>query len=84
MKQLKLLKNIVSDSSGRYRGQSLYGNDFWLGVKDFCDDVNYESARLFKTNFIEVSYSISKVGVKLDMILGEVSIFFVVVLMGYE
>lgn len=65
----------MSDSSGRYRGQSLYGNDFWLGVKHFCDDVNYESAKLNKTNFIEVSYTISKVGVKLDMILGEVSIF---------
>lgn len=66
----------MSDSSGRYRGQSLYGNDFWLGVKHFCDDVNYDSIRLNKTNFIEVSYTISKIGVKLEPILGEVSINF--------
>lgn len=31
----------VADSSGRYRGQFMFGNIFWVGSKEFCLDVNY-------------------------------------------
>lgn len=33
----------VSDSSGRYRGQFIFGNVFWMGSKEFCQDVNYHN-----------------------------------------
>lgn len=40
-------KNIslisASDSSGRYRGQFFFGNDFWLGSVVFCDEVQSEA-----------------------------------------
>lgn len=30
----------ASDASGRYRGQLLFGNDFWVGSKQFCFEIN--------------------------------------------
>ncbi|XP_037037502.1 O-acyltransferase like protein [Bradysia coprophila] len=32
----------ASDASGRYRGQLLFGNDFWVGSKQFCFEINSE------------------------------------------
>lgn len=32
----------ASDASGRYRGQLLFGNDFWVGSKQFCFEINNE------------------------------------------
>lgn len=32
----------VSDASGRYRGQFFFDNDFWLGSKKLCYEINLE------------------------------------------
>ncbi|CRK99548.1 CLUMA_CG012865, isoform A [Clunio marinus] len=32
----------ISDASGRYRGQFFFLNDFWLGSKQFCYNINNE------------------------------------------
>lgn len=31
----------VSDASGRYRGQFYFENAYWLGSKQFCEEINY-------------------------------------------
>lgn len=33
----------VADASGRYRGQFYFENDYWLGSKQFCYEVNDET-----------------------------------------
>lgn len=34
----------VSDASGRYRGTYLFDNDFWLGSKQFCEEIGSEKS----------------------------------------
>lgn len=34
----------VSDASGRYRGTYLFENDFWLGSKQFCEEIGKEES----------------------------------------
>lgn len=34
------------DASGRYRGQLFFGNDFWVGSKQFCFEINKETQTL--------------------------------------
>lgn len=34
----------VSDASGRYRGAYLFENDFWLGSKQFCEEIGSEKS----------------------------------------
>lgn len=31
---------LASDASGRYRGQLLFGNDYWVGSQQFCFEIN--------------------------------------------
>ena len=34
---------LAYDSSGRYRGQIMYGNNLWVGEKHFCIEVNRDA-----------------------------------------
>ncbi|XP_062560409.1 uncharacterized protein LOC134224821 isoform X3 [Armigeres subalbatus] len=56
---------LVCDASGRYSGQSFFGNDFWLGSKSFCEEIN----RLYKsdnqTSFVEMAFFVTTIKVKL-------------------
>lgn len=36
----------ASDSSGRYGGIYFFGNDFWMGSSQFCEEVNFENQQL--------------------------------------
>lgn len=38
----------VADSSGRYRGQLMFGNMFWMGSINFCVDINYHNEQARK------------------------------------
>ncbi|XP_058446919.1 nose resistant to fluoxetine protein 6 isoform X2 [Malaya genurostris] len=53
----------VSDSSGRYSGQALFGNDFWLGSKTFCEESNKENPLNNET--IEMSFYVASVKIKI-------------------
>ncbi|KAH8317357.1 hypothetical protein KR074_009300, partial [Drosophila pseudoananassae] len=39
------------DSSGRYRGQLLFGNDKWLGQLSFCYELNRQDSQLERKHF---------------------------------
>ncbi|XP_055693335.1 nose resistant to fluoxetine protein 6 [Lutzomyia longipalpis] len=51
----------VSDSSGRYRGQFLFGNLFWMGSKQYCHDMNNELSR----HTIKFQYTVARVMIKM-------------------
>lgn len=36
----------ASDSSGQYGGIYFFGNDFWMGSSQFCEEVNFENSQL--------------------------------------
>lgn len=45
LNELRASKNWAvkaSDASGRYRGSFFFDNDYWLGSKQFCYEINYE------------------------------------------
>lgn len=65
----------VSDSSGRYGGQSFFGNDFWLGSKSFCHEINDENRRkdgTYNDQYIEMGFFVATIKIKLVQILSEV------------
>lgn len=49
----------ASDSSGRYRGQFLFGNDNWLGSFVFCDELKKEAdiALEFYVAVVTIAYN---------------------------
>jgi len=51
MKDLKTSFPPAYDSSGRYRGQLLFGNDKWLGQLSFCYEVNRQSSSEERKHF---------------------------------
>lgn len=53
------------DSSGRYRGQQLFGNEYWLGSKRFCEDVHNQNIK-DKEPAPAIQFYVAKVWVKLD------------------
>lgn len=61
----------ASDASGRYAGQFFFGNDFWLGSKMFCEEVNYQN------NFAEKSKKLPKMGFFVAKILVVIEPYFV-------
>lgn len=63
----------MSDSSGRYNGHMLFGNDNWLGSKQLCDDVNYENHKKNNDNSMEMSFSVAKILIKIIAIFPNVS-----------
>lgn len=52
---------IASDSSGRYRGQFFFGNDFWTGSLQFCKEVNNEMHAIRKEASKNLTRSIKHV-----------------------
>ncbi|XP_063709140.1 uncharacterized protein LOC134837684 [Culicoides brevitarsis] len=57
----------ASDSSGRYGGIYFFGNDFWMGSKTFCDEVNLESRELGQIERLpEMSFYMIKILVRMD------------------
>lgn len=61
----------ASDASGRYGGQFFFGNDFWLGSKLFCDEVNYQN------NFAEKAKKLPMMGFFVSKILVVIEPYFV-------
>ncbi|XP_055611338.1 nose resistant to fluoxetine protein 6 [Uranotaenia lowii] len=65
----------ASDSSGRYGGQAFFGNDFWLGSKSFCEEVNQQNAiNNGSENFIEMIFFVATIRMKLSDIMPEPTI----------
>lgn len=50
------LFSVASDASGRYRGQFLFDNNYWLGSQVICDDLE-------KINEIRLGFYIATVAV---------------------
>jgi hypothetical protein len=49
----------VSDASGRYRGMFFFDNSYWLGSKEFCEDIDSEYREIEampKLQFFVVTY----------------------------
>ncbi|GAB0097138.1 O-acyltransferase like protein [Sergentomyia squamirostris] len=51
----------ASDCSGRYRGQILFGNLFWLGSKQYCEEINNEYGR----HSVKFRYTAARVMIKM-------------------
>ncbi|XP_053691457.1 uncharacterized protein LOC128739974 [Sabethes cyaneus] len=64
----------VSDSSGRYAGLSFFGNDFWLGSKSFCEEINYVNSkelRLENGQAVEMSFFVASIKILIYQISAE-------------
>lgn len=67
----------ASDSSGRYSGQFFFGNDFWLGTKMFCDEVNYQNTFAEKSKKLpKMSFYVAKILVVIEPYFVQVSVSF--------
>lgn len=63
----------ASDSSGRYGGMYFFGNDFWMGSSQFCDEVNFESHQLGSLDRLpEMGFYMAKILVRMDPYFAEV------------
>ncbi|CAD7087739.1 unnamed protein product [Hermetia illucens] len=58
------------DSSGRYRGQFLYGNDLWLGEKIFCDEINHHTTEMEREQFF-FSFFVARILIKSNSVVRE-------------
>jgi Nose resistant-to-fluoxetine protein, N-terminal domain len=59
----------VSDACGRYRGQYFFDNQFWLGSKQFCYDIdaeNHHFRRNDSLNIPRLKFFVTKMIVKLE------------------
>lgn len=64
----------ASDSSGRYGGIYFFGNDFWMGSQQFCDEVNYENRQLGSLEQLpEMGFFMVKILVRMDPYFTEVN-----------
>lgn len=61
----------ASDASGRYRGQFFFDNDFWLGSKQFCYEINREYKGMRDVPVLQ--FFVVKVNVKLFAMTKKVS-----------
>ncbi|CAO1398931.1 unnamed protein product [Diamesa hyperborea] len=55
----------TTDSSGRYQGQYFFGNDYWLGSKTFCKEVNYMNGHT-NPEIPQMYFFVAKILVKLE------------------
>uniref|UniRef100_A0A8D8BCP9 Nose resistant to fluoxetine protein 6 n=1 Tax=Culex pipiens TaxID=7175 RepID=A0A8D8BCP9_CULPI len=55
----------VFDSSGHYGGQSLFGNDFWLGSKSFCEEINEKNSESKTEPFVHMSFFVAIIRAKI-------------------
>jgi hypothetical protein len=61
----------INDASGRYRGLYFFANDFWLGSKEFCYEINNEYKKL--KNIPPLKFYVVKSIVKLHLLSQKVS-----------
>ncbi|XP_055548848.1 O-acyltransferase like protein isoform X2 [Wyeomyia smithii] len=77
LEQLRQQRNWalqVSDSSGRYAGLSFFGNDFWLGSKSFCEEINQVNSidhRLENGQAVEMIFFVASIKMKIHQIATE-------------
>ncbi|XP_065094144.1 O-acyltransferase like protein-like [Ochlerotatus camptorhynchus] len=62
----------VCDSSGRYGGLSFFGNDYWLGSKSSCEEVNHQYSNENQSTFVEMRFYVATIKVKIADIMPEV------------
>lgn len=63
----------TTDSSGRYQGQYFFGNDYWLGSKTFCKEVNYMNGHT-NPEIPQMYFFVAKILVKLEPVFHKVSL----------
>ncbi|XP_055644167.1 nose resistant to fluoxetine protein 6 isoform X2 [Toxorhynchites rutilus septentrionalis] len=64
----------ASDSSGRYGGQTFFGNDFWLGSKSFCTEINLQNKddkELKNEDYIEMNFFVALIQIAIDFVAAE-------------
>lgn len=64
----------TTDSSGRYQGQYFFGNDYWLGSKTFCKEVNYMNGHT-NPEIPQMYFFVAKILVKLEPVFHKVSVW---------
>lgn len=57
------------DASARYRGQLLFGNDKWMGQKEFCYELNRQKQQPEKRKHFEFEFfaAFIKISMQLPM-----------------
>lgn len=62
----------TTDASGRYQGQFFFGNDYWLGSKTFCKEVNYMNGHT-SPEIPQMYFFVAKILVKLEPVFHKVN-----------
>lgn len=71
-----ILKFAASDASGRYRGQLLFGNDFWVGSKQFCFEINDDRKTIIEESHQPVfKFFVAQILFNLSMPVEQVSFY---------